>query len=311
MNVLTSKNQITYSIIIPHKDIPDLLQRCLDSIPQRDDVQVIVVDDNSDPGKVDFVHFPGLDREDVKCYFTKEGKGAGYARNIGLQHARGKWLLFADADDFFHEEMLAMLDKWKDSERDIIYFETNSVDSNTLDPVPDRLLLHPSEISKEEMENNCSWIVPWGKMIRTRLVHNYRILFEELHWSNDVMFSFYCSYHAARNVDICNCLLYCATDRKESLVNEILSEEHLMCRMSVMLRFERFINRYHMIDHSHMPNGISISFYYLSLLREVGEKEYRRGKIYYLRHASFITLIRNFVAIVRFKIRHKFSCKVL
>lgn len=34
-----------YSIIIPHKNILKLLQRCLDSIPERDDVQVIIVDD--------------------------------------------------------------------------------------------------------------------------------------------------------------------------------------------------------------------------------------------------------------------------
>ena len=38
---------INYSIIIPHKNIPNLLQRCLDSIPNREDVQIIVVDDNS------------------------------------------------------------------------------------------------------------------------------------------------------------------------------------------------------------------------------------------------------------------------
>jgi len=39
---------INYSIIIPHKNIPHLLVRCLDSIPQREDVQIIVADDNSD-----------------------------------------------------------------------------------------------------------------------------------------------------------------------------------------------------------------------------------------------------------------------
>lgn len=38
---------INYSIIIPHKNIPHLLVRCLDSIPQKDDVQIIVIDDNS------------------------------------------------------------------------------------------------------------------------------------------------------------------------------------------------------------------------------------------------------------------------
>ena len=37
----------TFSIIIPHKEIPDLLMRCLRSIPVSGDIQVIVVDDNS------------------------------------------------------------------------------------------------------------------------------------------------------------------------------------------------------------------------------------------------------------------------
>ena len=37
-----------YSIIIPHRNIPQLLQRCIDSIPSRDDLQIIIVDDNSD-----------------------------------------------------------------------------------------------------------------------------------------------------------------------------------------------------------------------------------------------------------------------
>ena len=94
-------DRINYSIIIPHRNIPLLLRRCLDSIQRRMDIQIIVVDDNSDPGQVDFEHFPGLDEPCVEVYFTKEGKGAGYARNIGLKHAKGKWLLFADADDFY------------------------------------------------------------------------------------------------------------------------------------------------------------------------------------------------------------------
>ena len=61
---------INYSIIIPHKNIPNLLQRCLDSIPNREDVQIIVVDDNSDPNIVDFDKFPGLNRSHFEVNFT-------------------------------------------------------------------------------------------------------------------------------------------------------------------------------------------------------------------------------------------------
>ena len=38
---------INYSIIIPHYNVPNLLLRCVRSIPVREDIQVIVVDDCS------------------------------------------------------------------------------------------------------------------------------------------------------------------------------------------------------------------------------------------------------------------------
>lgn len=94
-------SEINYSIIIPHKNIPNLLQRCLASIPRREDIQIIIVDDKSDVVEVDFECFPGVGEQCVEVYFTKEGKGAGYARNVGLKYAKGKWLLFVDSDDFF------------------------------------------------------------------------------------------------------------------------------------------------------------------------------------------------------------------
>lgn len=52
--------EINYSFIIPHRNVPHLLQRCIDSIPKRDDIQIIIVDDNSDPKIVNFECFPKL-----------------------------------------------------------------------------------------------------------------------------------------------------------------------------------------------------------------------------------------------------------
>jgi glycosyltransferase involved in cell wall biosynthesis len=68
------------SIIIPHRNIPELLKRCIDSIPITNNIEVIIVDDNSDDEIVDFTHFPGKERPNTQVIFTKKGKGAGYAR---------------------------------------------------------------------------------------------------------------------------------------------------------------------------------------------------------------------------------------
>lgn len=40
-------SQFNYTIIIPHYNIPSLLERCISSIPQRNDIQIIVIDDCS------------------------------------------------------------------------------------------------------------------------------------------------------------------------------------------------------------------------------------------------------------------------
>ena len=95
------KYKYNFSIIIPHKNTPDLLKRCVSSIPRREDVQIIIVDDNSDEKIVDFEHFPFLGTPNATVVFDKSSKGAGHARNIGLEKAEGKWYLFADSDDFF------------------------------------------------------------------------------------------------------------------------------------------------------------------------------------------------------------------
>ena len=52
----------SFSIIIPHKEIPDLLMRCLRPIPVSEDIQVIVVDDNSADADTYLDRYPELSR---------------------------------------------------------------------------------------------------------------------------------------------------------------------------------------------------------------------------------------------------------
>ena len=109
----------TFSIIIPHKEIPDLLMRCLQSIPVSEDIQVIVVDDNSADADTYLERYPELSRPYLEFIRTTKGGGAGYARNVGLEHAKGKWLLFADADDFYVDDMYSIICSYVDS-RDVM-----------------------------------------------------------------------------------------------------------------------------------------------------------------------------------------------
>ena len=242
---------INYTFIIPHYNIPLLLKRCLASIPRRNDIQIIIVDDNSDSGKVDFANFPGLGEQCVEVYFTKEGKGAGYARNIGLKHAKGKWLLFADSDDFYNEGFLEILDKYRQDDFDILFFSANSVDSNTLLParrVPgiekycemyDKVDLRSADFIKYKLQ------APWNKMFMRGFIEKYNIVFDEIVKGNDITFSF-CASYLCRSFMVDISRLYCVTYRADSMTFAKRPVESYYCDITNQFRinaFFRYIGR--------------------------------------------------------------------
>ncbi|MCW1734241.1 glycosyltransferase family 2 protein [Anaerorudis cellulosivorans] len=234
-----------YSIIIPHKNIPTLLRRCLDSIPKRNDVQIIVVDDNSDPGMVDFSKFPGLNETNIEVYFTKEGKGAGYARNIGLSKAKGKWLIFADADDFFNDCFNEIMDKYQKVDADIIFFLSNSVECDTMHPIESRGKIYNEwlieSLKKGIILEEVRYCInpPWAKIFSNSFIKANQIQFDEIFTANDVMFSSK-SGNLAKKIIIDTHFLYCSTVRNNSLDYEY-SYDHVTSRLKVAINKYNFL----------------------------------------------------------------------
>jgi glycosyltransferase involved in cell wall biosynthesis len=233
---------INYTIIIPHKNIPDLLQRCLSSIPRRDDVQIIVIDDNSDADKVDFTNFPGLNNPFVEIIFGKNDngrKGAGYARNLGLEKAKGKWLVFADADDYFMPCFNDVLELYKnDEENDIVFFKTTSNDLNNGRHIWANGLLCGVQKSNDWTNLNIHYHVPYGKFIKTDIVKKNNIYFQEVKITNDALFAVKVHYNANRK-KIDNKVIYLITERSDSLTANITMED-----MSVRFNVLCDINKY-------------------------------------------------------------------
>ena len=64
--------------------------RCLKSTPVSEDIQVIVVDDHSPDADTYLERYPELSRPYLGFIRAPKNGGSGYARNIGLDHAKGK-----------------------------------------------------------------------------------------------------------------------------------------------------------------------------------------------------------------------------
>ncbi|MCP9552804.1 glycosyltransferase [Prevotella copri] len=256
---------IKYSYIIPHKDSIKLLLRCINSIEDKENSQIIVIDDNSknqDEIIAAIGTFPS-----VELILSKHNIGAGAARNLGLKKAIGKWILFADADDFFNEGYIHAVDKYYNSHNDIIIFDTNSRISDSLQITENRFPEWSVIIKRRDFERS-KWVIPvvWGKLYLRRFIDENSICFDEVFASNDVMFCYKANL-LAKSYLIDDYVLYCSTKNSNSLCYNI-NEKNILCRVQVLKRTNALLRSIGMNKYQY--NIFSL----ILLFRRIGWKKF-------------------------------------
>jgi hypothetical protein len=99
---------VSFSVVIPLHNKCEYIARAIDSALAQSlsPVEVLVIDDGSTDASAEVVrHCP-----DPRVRLIQQANaGPGAARNTGLQHARGDWVAFLDADDWWWPDHLAEL----------------------------------------------------------------------------------------------------------------------------------------------------------------------------------------------------------
>jgi len=185
----------TYSIIIPHHGPQEQLERCVASIPKRDDVQLIVVID-------------------------KDCHGAGWARNEGLKQVQGRYVIFADSDDYFLNGMDEFLDDIKDETSDMIFFNACSIDGRTgkkswrANHI--NSIVRNSDKVWQERHLRYHFTEPWCRVISMSMIKKYGIRFGESSILNDIFFATQVGCYA-KDIVVYDKSLYCITNNKGSV----------------------------------------------------------------------------------------------
>lgn len=235
------KNPIV-SIIIPHRNSLSLLRRAVLSIPDDLLFEVIIVDNSEEPISCDYFD---SERVNVRICYSSTAKGAGAARNEGLRHANGTWILFLDADDFYYPQSLYKALDYLDVKYDILFFKVGSCFSDTLikaDRGDALTILINNYLSKKENAESLlrlRFFPPCAKFYRFDFIRCRNIWFDEVPAANDIMFSLKSGYLANR-IQVIDLELYCLTVNRGSITHT-LNRINLDSRFNVILRYNAFL----------------------------------------------------------------------
>ena len=111
------------SIIVPVYKVEKYLDRCVQSLINQtlNDIEIILVDDGSPDNCPQMCDDYALKDKRIKV-IHKNNAGLGFARNSGLDIARGEYIAFCDSDDCVREDAYEVLyEKMIDSDSDVVY----------------------------------------------------------------------------------------------------------------------------------------------------------------------------------------------
>lgn len=116
---------IKFSIIVPVYNVEKFLRECLDSITLQTlkEFEVICINDGSTDNSLEILN--EYAKEDKRfIVLNQENQGQGIARNIGIDIAKGEYLLFVDPDDWLELNTLEILyNNFKKYNVDVIQFD--------------------------------------------------------------------------------------------------------------------------------------------------------------------------------------------
>ncbi|HFD7738614.1 MULTISPECIES: glycosyltransferase family 2 protein [Serratia] len=161
-------------------------------------LEIIIVDDNSTDSTKAILERIAAEDDRVILLSGVEGGGAGAARNVGLSHARGEFVVFLDDDDFVDENLMEKAYSMaKSHDADVVIYRSQFYNvqqdkhlsipwSIRTDLLPQKNVFSSVEIEKDFFNAFVWW--PWDKMLKRERILAEGLQFQQIRTSNDLYF---------------------------------------------------------------------------------------------------------------------------
>lgn len=203
------------SVVVPVFNGEESLARCIASLQNQTypNIEILLVNDGSVDDTARIAEELASQDHRIRVFRT-ENKGQGLARNIGLEHAKGVYIGFADADDFAEHGMYEkMLEHARNSDAEVVQCSFNRVDregrvfQKRYKPskeitVVERGVFFRDWVSSGDFSYECC-----NKLYRADFLDRYRIRFHSNRevCYEDLLFNLEAAYHLNKLVSLSDC----------------------------------------------------------------------------------------------------------
>lgn len=220
---------IYISVILPVYNVKKYLERCLNSVLRscgekyRKEVEIILVDDGATDGSGELCD--QLSHQNVGLVFAvhKKNEGLASARNEGIRHANGEYILFVDSDDWIEENTIPkLMEQIKRNAPDIVQFGFNRIVNNvcaqSMRPGLECRIYYEDEIKKtlyysvlgngRLFDYSVDYITSaWASVYKKNLIDRSGILFESerIYLNEDILFNLKITRFAKSIIVISDC----------------------------------------------------------------------------------------------------------
>lgn len=225
------------SVIVPVYNAGEYIGQMLESVlgQSMQEIEIICVNDGSTDNSGEIIR-SFMDRDSRIMLLEQPNINAGAARNQGLLHARGKYVVFWDADDQFHRRALELMcRKMQRTQADICVcgvcefvqggkmYETDGYLKTDL--IPDKDPFNKFDL-RDTIFNFGSNMV-WNKMFRRKFLVSHQLRFQEIRQANDTAFVMKAMFAADRITYVDRYLAFYRVDNADSLTMK--SSETVFC----------------------------------------------------------------------------------
>lgn len=180
---------LKFSIIVPVYNVEDYLDECVNSVVSQsyDNWELILVDDGSPDNCPQMCEEWANKDSRIKAVHKSNG-GLSSARNAGIKHCTGDYILFLDSDDFYNDKkaLETLASNLKDNE-DVLVFGCTDFNMNTGKTIISRTGYDLQLIAEKDKIKSLHYLlskkmIPGGACIfctKSSLIRKYNICFKE------------------------------------------------------------------------------------------------------------------------------------